>query len=261
MMRIIKKWTVLMGIMAVLGGCDFSSLDDITIVPNVEDEFYLDLWEKLSPTERTLVFKVSTIKEEACKNHKIDFEYERNANRLLIQLNNIIKSLDCEPGKAPATADIDAAALTPGFYELKIELRNAVENTGQLSISGDNYLIELRKRNGVILARKELIKVPEKAIWGYVQYQQTADETIAKAFISDLKAVSTQKDYRNGYYGHFTIDNGTVRVYQQPDNNVLPFLQYATENEAAVKDLLEQYRRAYGSRLKIVLHNWQGQSW
>ncbi len=261
MMRIIKKWTVLAWIIVIWGACDFSSLDDITIVPNVEDEFYLDLWEKLSPTERTLVFKVSTIKDEACKNHKIGFEYERNANRLLLQLNNIIKSLDCEPGKAPATADIDAEGLTPGFYELKIELRNAVESTGQLSISGDNYLIELRKRNGVVLVRKELIKVPENAIWGYVQYQEAADETIAKAFISDLKAISTQKTYRNGYYGHFTIENGNARIDQQPDSRTLPFLQQISENAAAVHDLLAQYRSAYGAKLSIVLYTWQGQSW
>ena len=36
-------------ILCISSGCNLSSLEDTVVVPDVDDEFYLDLWEALTP--------------------------------------------------------------------------------------------------------------------------------------------------------------------------------------------------------------------
>lgn len=249
-----------------VSGCDFSSLKDPIVISEVEDEFYIDLWENLGPTieERSLVLKIESIQTEKCLNYRIDAPFFKDDNRLKVALNNIIKPLDCVAGEATVKADVSAGYLLNGIYSFNIALKNTVFNDGQLNVNSDSYALNMYSENGFSLKHKELLRVPDGAVWGYVQYQQAGDEAIATQFIEDLKNKSQNPiTYRSGYYGHFTIAaiDRSISVFEQPATpNIKPFLYHYTDESNKLKNLLETYRQQYGNRLTIRLYNSKGQT-
>lgn len=265
-MRRIFTWQYVCCILAacVITSCNISSLQDAIIVPDVEDEFYVELWENLSgPFGRELVVKFETIKSEKCLNYRIDYQFSKDGNRLKVGLNSLIKPLDCVPGEATVKQDVNAGNLTNGLYTLDINLKNTVNNEGQLVVNEDNYIISIQRENGISLRTKELLRVPDEAIWGYVEYAQKNDEVNARKFIEELGVLSGSfSNYRAGYYGYFTINtaNRAVSVNGQSALST-PYLFGYQNNEAKIKNLLASYRQTYGNRLKINFYNSKGESW
>ncbi len=249
-----------------VSGCDFSSLKDPIVISEVEDEFHIDLWENLGTTreERSLVLKIESIQTEKCLNYKIDAPFSRDGNRLKVALNNIIQPLDCVAGEATVKADISAGYVSNGIYSFNIDLKNTVFNDGQLNVNSDSYTLNMYSENGFSMKHKELLRVPDGAVWGYVQYQQAPDEAIAKQFVEDLKTRSQNPTtYRSGYYGHFTIGaiDRVISVFEQPATpNTKPFLYHYTDEPNKLKNLVETYRQQYDNRLTIKLYNSKGET-
>ncbi len=240
--------------------CDFSSLDDAIIVSEVEDEFFVDLWENLDGLYgRELVVKIESIKSEKCLNYRIDYQFSKDGNRLKIGLNSIIIPLDCLPGEAAAKADVNTGSLPNGLYSFNIDLKNTVSNTGQIIVNDDNYTVDIENK-GIVMRRKELVRVPDGAIWGYAAYQQAADQTIATQFVNDLKNISKAPDtYRSGYYGHFIITSDRQITVNGQTALSKPFLFSFQEEEIKLKNLIASYRQMYGNRLTIQFYNSKGE--
>ncbi len=250
----------------MVASCDFSSLKDPVVITEVEDEFYVDMWETLAPTleERNLIVKIESIKTEKCLNYRIDYQLHKDGNRLKIALNNIIKPLDCVPGETTVKDDINMDYLPSSFYNFNIDLKNTVFNDGQLIVRSDSYTLDMYSKNGFSLKRTELLRVPEGAIWGYVTFQQAADEALANQWLDDLNKIGQNPvSYRSGYYGYFTINNldRKISVLEQPtSNNLKTFLYQYADDPAKLKDLVNRYRQNYGNRLIIKLYNSKGES-
>lgn len=260
------KYLIYLLALLVLAGCDFSSLKDPVVITEVEDEFYVDLWETLAPTfeERNLMIKIESIKTEKCLNYRIDYQLYKDGNRLRIALNNIIKPLDCVPGETTVKTDVDMGYLPSSFYSFNLDLKNTVFNDGQLIVRSDSYTLDMYSKNGFSLKRTELLRVPEGAIWGYVTFQQATDETLADQWLDDLKKIGQNPvNYRSGYYGYFTINNldRKIIINEQPTNNNLKtFLYHYADDESKLKNLLNRYRQDYGNRLIIKLYNSKGET-
>lgn len=250
----------------VVGGCDLAKVGDAIIVSDVEDEFYIDMWESLSSAngDRRLILKIESIEPEACLNYSIDYQFERDGNRLLVSLNDIIEPTDCQAGEAPVKADIDIGGLPSGSYVMNIDFRNTVENTGQLLVSSESYFLTMKSENGIVLLREELLRVPDNMIWGYVALQPGVDAGIREAFLTDLRAISKAPEgLREGYYGHFTAfsTNGDIFVHEQPtDGTAKTFLLEYTDTQANLKSLLADYRESYEDQLIIKLYNSKGEA-
>lgn len=265
-MRRISTWNYLCCLLMAwaIASCDISSLEDAIIVPDVDDEFYVDMWENLDGLSgRELVIKLESIKSEKCLNYRIDYQFLKDGNRLKIDMNSIIKPLDCVPGEATVKQDVNAGNLLNGLYALDINLKNTINNDGQLVINDDSYVLDMERENGISLRHKELQRVPSNAIWGYVEYAQKADESNARKFVEELSALSGSfNEYRVGYYGYFTINsaNRAVSVNGQSALSI-PYLFKYQNNEAKVKNLLSSYRQNYGTRLSINFYNAKGENW
>jgi hypothetical protein len=249
----------------LITSCDFSSLDDPIVIPEVEDEFTVDLWENLGATseERNLIVKIESVKKEKCLNYRIDHQFIRNDNRLKIALNSLIQPSDCVAGEATVKADVNAGYLKNGIYLFNIDLKNTVFNDGQLTVLGDSYTLKMQSENGFSLRHKELLRVPDGAVWGYVQYRQAADEAAANKFLEELKSIGQNPTwYRVGYYGHFSLNHSDrkVTVFEQPSTSPLKtFLYQYTDEPGKLNNLLNTYRQTYGNRLTIKLYNAKGE--
>ncbi|MBK7869610.1 MAG: hypothetical protein IPJ74_02475 [Saprospiraceae bacterium] len=258
-MRIV--WTLL--VLAVLAGCELASSKDPIIVPEVEDEFYIDLWEELdAPAGRALTVKIESIKNEKCLNYRIDNYFSRTGNRLKISINNIIEPSDCAPGEASVKADVDAGSLPFDTYDFDIDFKGLVVNDGYLSVNNESYVLNMESEHGIVLVRDELLRVRDNTIWGYITYNNSSDENLANNFINDLQSISkTLSSQRAGYYGHFTISplDGRVFVHQQPTTSFIKtFLYQYDGTDNILKDLVATYRQNHGNKITIKLLNFKG---
>lgn len=254
------------GLLLALGlaalGCAAEEIEEVVVVADVKDEFYLDFWEDLSSDGRTLEFRITTIEEEECQNAMIDHRFNKSGNEFSISLQDIRQPADCNVGKAPARANIDAGNLNLGYYVFTIDLKNTVFNEGELTLLSDRYLIRMEAENGVRLVRRELFRVPDGMIWGYAHYESSDDRSVATRFIGDIKELGREVNMRQGYYGHFLVGpDGVSKVHGQPEGgeSELFLLEYrgAPEN---LKAIIDEYRALYGTQLAFGLYDWQGQA-
>ncbi|HMN88932.1 MAG TPA: hypothetical protein PKD70_06470 [Saprospiraceae bacterium] len=257
---VVGAWLLLVAI-----GCELESLEKPVIVPSVKREFYVDMFEQLSSQHRSLQLLLESIERQPCRNTIIDKSVVTSGQRLQVSLKSIVQPVDCLPGEAPAVAVADLGALPDGVYSLTIDLQNVVFNEGTLIVTRENYLLRMPRENGIALLRTELLRVPAQTIWGYAIWETAADEAIVQTFVFELQQLTQERAYRAGHYGHFTINpaDGRVVVRQQPVTPTLRSFLYNLEapNEAALRNLIDRYRRDYAGKIIIRLYDSNGQEW
>ena len=202
-----KLFTVFFFVLLLTISCREDKLGDPIIVSNIKKEFYLDIAEILGPGQRSTQFKVQTIEDGECLNGTIDFDFIRQGNRLTVSLNEVVIPEDCIPGIAPSSADVTAGALTAGFYLFNFNLRNAIKNNGTLVVEDGRYLLELESEDGVILLHKEVFRVPENFIWGYIAYDDSDLNEDAQNIYNQLIFHGVDPDLEKGFYGFFSIND------------------------------------------------------
>ena len=245
-----------------LVSCNLDSLKDPIVVAEVNDEFHIDLWEELSPSGDELLFLIQSIEEFDCENYGIDYSMIKRGRQFEISLKEIQEPADCEEGVNTAHVNINLGLLTPGYYELDIDLRNTVVNTGQLTVTGESYVIEMEDPKGISFLRRELFRVPAKTIWGYIAYED-GSEAIANDFVSQLNEMTTPKSLKKGYYGYFSIqtDNSDqILLGSPPEGPFQSFLFEFDGQESMLSELVDQYRDDFGSAIEISLINQDGKS-
>lgn len=247
----------------LLAGCNLDSFNDPVVVAEVNDEFHIDLWENLSPFGSSLVFKIQTIEEFECKNYSINYNVVPKFREFSISLNEIQEPGDCEQGINTARASINLGTLTPGFYQLNIDLKNTVFNQGQLTVSSERYLIEMEDAKGINFVRRELFRIPGNTIWGYIAYADGA-EPIADDFIHQLEGLSQSKSLKKGYYGYFSVENDNSDQIIFPQLSIAqdfkPFLFHYDSPESEIAELVDHFRADYGQDIQISLTNDEGRS-
>lgn len=232
------------------------------MVPDVDDEFYLDIWEHLTPEGRYLEFRLRTIANEACLNASIDYEFQQTNRELSISINEIVREEGCIAGEAPAKADIRAYSPLPGgFYPLFVDLREKVTSEGQLVITSEAYNINLEDGGGIVLLRPELRRIPDETIWGYISYEDEGLKQAADEFQARLQAISKARALQEGYYGYFIVNNKGVLNFtgNAAPNDARTFTYWFDGEESALLGLLEEYRSIYGEVLEIKLFNTLGE--
>lgn len=243
-----------------LGSCELANIGDPIIVSDVEEEFHIAALEKLSPGERSLQFEIETIQDEPCANAVIEARLTKVSYQVRISLQDILAPTDCIPGTAPAFTNLDAGRLPAGYYQLTIDLKSEVVNEGQIVVRGDRYLIDMETTNGFTLPEKELLRIPENTIWGYVTYEAMNDEALAAEFQKAIAALSDNAAFSRGYYGHFRVAGANVVVRNAPQEEQIKQFAYGYSGETeTLQQLIDQYRAAYGERLQIRLFNDDGE--
>ena len=249
-------------ILCISTGCNLSSLEDTVVVPDVDDEFYLDLWEVLSPQGRFLEFRLRTIANESCLNATINHTFQQTNRELSISINEIIREEGCEAGEAPATASMRTYSPLPGgYFPLFVDLRKKISSDGQLVVTSEAYNISLDDGGGVILLRPELLRIPDETIWGYIAFEDGALDAVAEEFVARLQSISKIHSLREGYYGYFLVNSkGTLKFSNEvaPAGSRTFTYRYDGEKEALL-DLLEEYRSNYGEALNIKIFNTLGE--
>lgn len=243
------------------GACDLESLNEPIIVPNIEKEFNIDLWEHLGANSRSAQLLIETIAQEDCTNYSIAHEFSRNNATLNVSLNEIVAPQDCNEGQGPALATVDLGELTNGFYTLNIDLKNTVFSKGQLVIREKEITVNMNSEEGIRFVRTSILRVPDNFIWGYVAFNNPSDASIATAFEQDLAEMSSEIRMENGYYGPFSINAQEKLIFSDlsfQDNQFQTFYFNSFSSNAVLQEQVDFYRSTYGDAVEIKLFNDKG---
>ncbi len=241
------KFGLLMFLLIALGNCKQDKLDPSVII-NVENDFYVDLFEEINNDERLFKIRIRSVDYQDCLNAVIehDFYFDDSENRFVLSLYDISDPETCIPGEAPATLDLPLESLEIMSYKFQINLKDVVFNSGTLTVSEDYYFLLMNTQDGFKVQHNLLYKIPQNTIWGYVGYSAEADKQQAENITKDLKdiagATNFSESHADGWYGYFNISQDhSLTLTDQPDSGFSnPFLfLYDPSREQDIIDFVE----------------------
>jgi len=151
---------------------------------NISDELQIELWEVLDPNQRELELRVSTLELLGCENYSISFSSYQTTNNSIISINNIVSPNECVTGQAPASSQVDLGQFSEGDHSIELNLKDSeITNLGLLKVRQNFYELEMESDHGIFLPWKVLNSVPEDLLWGYLIFEENADQVaIIEAF-------------------------------------------------------------------------------
>jgi len=246
-------------------GCSLDS--ETIIVPDVEDEFYIELSEVFDNGDRSMNWKLRTIEPVDCEGASISFSFKREAGQVLsLSINEILAPSDCDPAEEPARAVVEVGALENEPYPVSVALRETLNQDGVLKVYDQFYQLELESGNGIIPLRDRLYRIPDHTVWGFIDHQETESLILAAdAFMSELAQITKEQTLTNGHYGYFeAADNGRQITF--PDEIMPSATTYRfqrainPDQKTEVTALISAYRENYEG-LVITVFNTFGEEW
>jgi hypothetical protein len=228
----------------VVGGCKKELDNSSTTEVKVKKEFDIQLWEKLTPNGGELQLIVNSIEPQACPDIHLDSYVSTTDNKVTVTLKSFVVPTHCA-GPATHTSDtLSIGQLSNGNYKLSINLKDVVLNGGSLYINPNLYIVGLQSENGISMPSKQLARIPENTIWGYVNHESSAANK-AQAFMDSLKSICQPTSLLNGKYGYFEVINEALKMpttvqYRHPIAKTF-FFKYEG-NEAKLERLIQSFR-------------------
>lgn len=232
--------------------------NDPSLILNIEEEFSINLWEELGQNSRDFQLNLLTIKKNfKCQNYEVGFEQSQTGNNLFVTINDIIEPTDCLSGENKAAGNVDFGKLSAGFYNLKINLKDQVTNEGLLEVKEDYYQISMNSKDGIAIDNNRLNRVPDRLIWGFVQYK---DENITNAFLEEIATFTNSVDLLDGNYGHFNLENSNLTMpIEIAPSTATNFVFSLTGTSVELQNLVKKYQEEYGNGLAVKVFTYRGE--
>ena len=203
-----KKYFVYLLSVLFLSSC-FSEPEEFTVI-NPDQEFKIDLNQSLSPEGPHLVIEISSIDEFNCPNVEIVNSLSTTESMVELMIEKFKIPSGCENNSGSVIVDVakgqNSAFLTNDIYHLIIGADELFQNEGTLSVTEQDFSINLPFTEGIILGKSSIKKIPVNHVWGTLNTSSsslTFDE-----FNSGLEAYVRKSQILNsGEYGLFAIDS------------------------------------------------------
>ena len=222
---------------------------------NISDELQIELWEVLDRNQRMLELRVSTFEQLDCENYSIAFSSYQTINNSVISINNIVAPNQCVTGQAPATNQVDLGQFSEGDHSIELNLKDSeITNLGLLKVRENFYELEMESDHGIFLPWKVLNSVPEDLLWGYLTFEENADqEAIIEAFNTRMAPWIDNIILFDGEYGYFNVENRraiAIKDRQETiSENLFVFKQAGPSVE--IKAVLDGLRSDFSEQFKV----------
>jgi hypothetical protein len=250
---------------AVFSTCKLDDLDDPIIIPVLDEEFTLNLWENLGQGANAgLAIDIQSTTEQPCLNTGISSRYERTGSAISLTLFDIVPPEVCDPGIAPAIGVESLGNVEDGVFTLEIAIKDIVTNTGKLVVTPDYYQVQMDQEVGIKWTNYELRRIPANTLWGYLTYTTSAQRDYAAVWLSStLVANSQPANLTDGYYGYFNVSNGgtTLRIQAMPTSGVIPFALRFTGNPADIDAWVAAFRAGAAVNQSVSIWDAAGRVW
>ncbi len=229
-----------------LGNCQKSELGPSVII-NIEDDFYIDMFEDISNGGNVFNITVKSIQNQDCLNAIIDYSIYSDENQITLSINDILEPASCIPGSAPAFVSIPLDNINEQNYYVQINLKDVVTNSGNLSVSSDDYYLKMNTENGFEVSHDKLYKIPQYTVWGYVGYEDENLKSESENFIKDLENISSNisfsEGYNAGYYGYFSIsEDRSISLEEEVEDKLHnTFIFHYDADYQDINDLISSY--------------------
>lgn len=252
----------------------FTSCDKETpsgVIVDIEDDFYINMFEDISSGTARFQIDLSTIKEQDCLNYAIIYDLDTNVVNRAIELtiNDLLEPEDCIEGMTTTHTIIPMPTLASNLYTFNINLKDAIINEGTLRVTDNRYELEMDTDDGIEIVNSTLYKIPRNTIWGYVAYNNGISADSAADFITNLTSLSTvfgidnNPDYNVGYYGYFKLDddfNLELRNEESLDaSNIIPFI--FRHNSDDLQDIIDQADEACNTNSNLEITFFSEKGW
>lgn len=237
-----------------LTACDRKANEEKII--DVEKEFNVQMWEKLDGYGGSLQFVVSTIKNQPCGNTRIEMNSNQVDSKLTITIKSLIQPALCNNVSQPAVDTLTIGNLSTGGYNININLKDVVLNSGILTVKDNTYKLFLTKQDGISLITPELLRVPKGTIWGYMSYDLGQEAKYIK-FFENLNKIATPITIISGNYGYFSISSAKVDIkanFDTKKQNIRQIFHNLTKSSIELENLVNEYRNQ-GLDIKLLTYD------
>ncbi len=186
--------------------------------PPIDSVILAEVHETFAPEGRGLRLDLRTEREYACFNFRIDASPRAaGAAGWSVDIDGVQSPKVCLTATGPARARFTLGAATAGDRVLRFDLQgmamvtHLVLDDATLRLEGDGPATPVR------FPLPLLRRVPPQSIWGFVSWQEPADEAEALRFFAALEAAGVEPlALEPGDYDVFLVDD--AGVVQWPGN-------------------------------------------
>lgn len=249
----------------LLAGCSFQDppVDGI-IVSNIDKEFSVRMFEKLSQDGRNLYFQITSIEEINCQNGTVNYLLNHQEENIYLAIRNVVEPLDCIEGTGPYLSNVNLGALGVGqIFNLTIQLQNIVENQGYLSSDSEKYEMKLNTLYGLEVPETVLYKIPDSFVWGYIAISDLSQRTAADELYASLLSHGFSKILKQGNYGYFDVlPNGLLTGLPTEMENPLSVIPISLGYFGNWEDMTSEVAAFRGNHttIDVKLYNSTGQT-
>lgn len=249
-------------VIVLWSGCKPEPIDPHVVI-SINDEFKIDLWENLAIDVSSLSIRVETLDSIYCENSSIQVNNDRlSIQTVRLTINGVDTSEICVEENAPAKSIVNIGYLPSGTFQFDINLKGTtIPNEGTLVVSDESYQLTMETKNGLKIIYPTLLKVPYQTIWGVVNFKNTPQAVNTSIdFLREVKTISTEKEYTEGYYGHFIIteNNEIVTDYENNLDNTTSFILDYAEDIDIIETIVNRYEEDFGDLIDIQVYTWDG---
>lgn len=218
---------------------------DTNTIVDVEKEFNIQPWEKLTESGGTFQLQISTVKNQDCGGTGINTNFSSANNKFVTTILSLKKPATCG-SLSPAQDSVELGQLPKGTYAININLRDVISNAGVLTVEDQKFRLDMNKIDGINVPKTEIFRIPKGLIWGSVSFDNTQNAILAK-FLDKLSKIATSvSDIPKGDYGYFNIKDALNPDIKGQGTSSKPttksYIYSLTSNNAALESIVKEYR-------------------
>jgi hypothetical protein len=230
------------------------NLGDKETIIAVDKEFEIVPWEKLDDSGGKLQLRIATILNQECGGTRINYATNLLNNQLTVTLKSLSYPITCNGFAAPARDTIELSDIKKGDIPFRLSLKDVIINDGVLHVEDGRYWFEMKKENGISMPKKELLRVPQGAIWGFISNDNGQDERYTQ-MIDSLKTITTPLSMPTGDYGYFNYTGTDIAIAakfttQRPNIHRFIFRQTGTKEQ--LNSMLKYFRTVAGMDFMVL---------
>ena len=250
----------------ILAACNPSRVEDPIVIADVEEEFIIYPREVLNTTTpKELEWVIVSKNTEPCQNYEIKARLEKNSTNLSLYIDEITNPDDCVVGEIIPSLILNSGKINQTTYNFNITLKKTIENSGHLKKTDNRYTIQIGSENGIDLQHKELISIPNDALWGYIGWHEGLEADQITSALDKIKSLWPSENLPSGFYGHFVImpgDHDKPALLEHPDYELFQtvLLSKADKDVEAIQKELDILKAQISNTgINIVLFDNSGQ--
>ncbi|MFK7809080.1 MAG: hypothetical protein AB8F74_14855 [Saprospiraceae bacterium] len=263
-MSLSKRFSILLLLaLTLLSSCGKD--DDSNIKINIDEEFDVQLFEKLQPGDNGLVVHIKSKELLDCSNYDLGHSTSTSSGEVIISIDEVQLEGECDSIEAIAETAAQLGTLSKGSHDVELNLAlGSITNEGEIFVTNDQYVLEMESTHGIVVKNTELNVIPDHYCWGYIVLTDNNASALRNEFLSSVLAYAPSTNISSGYYGHFLFQNGKIDMNTEMMEEPIPsasvqFIYELGDNRTEVLEYVKSFQEIHADEVEIVFMTGAGE--